>query len=265
MLAPLLARRRVMAVRPERFQAVNMGYLLDSRAHPVWYPSEFVQAMDEMAVLDCPGMDVWPPQEGDSLWLEALLQGVGGLSFVDPVSGGYAADALGLEDALMWLEDMLRAGLFTAQQDREAALERFIAGETAVFPDWSEADSALFADEIRREEILLRPYPALGGSQAHAGELVALCAFASGNEQTDALARRAVVAVYEAKPEGDAFILRGVYDDGIAYLPLLGAQEYGATLRALLCEAVSGVIEEGESAAMAARRIDRAMRTMGWQ
>lgn len=264
MLAPLLAHRHVMAVRPDRFQAVNMDYLLGSRAHPVWYPSEFVQALDEMALLDRPGMDVWPPQDDDPLWLEALLQGVGDLNLLDPLTGAYAADEQGLENALEWLEDMLQAGLITAAADREEALERFLDGETAVFPDWTAAESKRYAQEIRQEEILLRPYPSLSGGQRHACKLVVLCAFSTGDEQEDAQSCRAVAAVLGADlPEAAAW-RRSVYDDGAQCLPLLGAQEYGATLKALLCDAARAVISGEEDAQQAARRIDRAMRTMGW-
>lgn len=264
MLAPLFARRHVMAVRPERFQAVNMGYLLDGRAHPVWYPSEFVQALDEMALLDSPGMDVWPPQDDDPLWLEALLQGMGDLNLLEPLTGAYGADEQRLEDALEWMEDMLRAGLITAAAGREEALERFLAGETAVFLDWTAAESEQYAQEIKREEILLRPYPNLGGGKRHACELVVLCAFAAGDEQEDEQSRQAIAALFEAELTEAAPWRRSVYDDGAQCLPLLGVKEYGATLKALLCEAARAVIAGEEDARQAALRIDRAMQTMGW-
>lgn len=264
MLAPLLTNKHVMAVRTDRFQAVNMGYLLNSRAHPVWYPSEFVQALDEMALLSSPGMDVWPPQDEDSLWLEALLQGVGDLNLSDPSTGAYGADGKALEAALEWMEDMLQAGLITTAQDREEALDRFLSGETAVFPDWTAAESERYAQEIRREEILLRPYPSLTGGQRHACELVVLCAFSTGDEQEDEQSRQAIASLLEAELPESALWRRSVYDDGAQCLPLLGAQEYGATLKALLCEAARAVIAGEEDAQQAARRIDRAMQTMGW-
>ena len=265
MMSPFLVCRRMMAVRPDRFQSVNMGYLLDERAHPVWYPSEFVQALDEMALLDSPGMDVWLPEEADSLWLEALLQGVSDLHLADAETGAYAADVSSLEDAFEWMEDMLRAELIRAAEDREDALGRFLAGDTAVFVDWTGALSETYAQEIRQGEILIRPYPSIGGAQRHVCELVVVCAFCSPDEQENVKLRQAAAALCGAQEEQFLRWRRGLYDDGAACLPPLDIREYGATLRMLIVQAARDVIAGKMSGEQAAHRIDRAMRTMGWQ
>ena len=261
--APLFAVHRQMAVRADLMQEAMMGYLLDRRAHPVWYPSEFVQALDELAMLNEAGMDVWLPEAGEALWLEALLQGVSGMRLADEETGAYAADADGLNDALKWLEDMLRAGLIGAAEDREAALERFLSGETAIFPDWTAAETAAHADAIREESILLMPYPSLHGSPLRAAELVALCAFSSGEEEEDALLEHAVGVLCEAEHASRIFKKREILDDGAQWLPLLETLAYGPTLRALLSRAAGAVITQEAKAAEAAQQVDRAMRTLG--
>lgn len=262
MLAPLIAYRRQMAVSRAHMEAAGMGYLLDGRAHPVWYPSEFMQALDELAMLGAPGMAVWPPREGETLYMEALLQSVSGMRLADAETGAYAAEAEDLEDTLEWLEDMLRAGLIGAAEDREEALERFLCGETAIFPDWTATDSAAHDEEIEQEEIMILPYPSLDGMQLRAVELVIVCAFDGGDAQESALLRRAV-SVITGESAQQILGPRGMLDDGARWLPLLAMLDYGPTLRSLLSQAACGVILGEADAGEAARSIDRAMRTMG--
>ncbi len=262
--APLFAVHRQVAVRADLMQEAMMGYLLDRRAHPVWYPSEFVQALDELAMLSEAGLDVWPPEAGEMLYLEALLQGVTGMRLADGETGAYAADAEGLSDALEWLEDMLHAGLIGAAEDRETALERFLCGETAIFPDWTAEETAAHADAIQEESILLIPYPSLHGSPLRAAELVVLCAFSSGEEEENALLERAVRVICGAEHTSRIFKKREILDDGAQWLPLLETLAYGPTLRALFGRAAGDVIAQEAKAGEAARQVDRAMRTMGW-
>lgn len=261
MIAPLITYRCQMAVSPVRMAETGMGYLLDRRAHPVWYPSEFVQALDEIAIRCAPGMAVWPPQEGNTLFMEALLQGVSGMSLADVETGAYAADVADLEDALTWIEDMLCAGLITTAESREDALDGFLSGETAIFPDWTAADSAAHAEEIEKEEIMLLPYPSLDGVQMRAVELVGVCAFDGGGAQESALLRRAV-SLITGESAQQLLGPRGVLDDGAHWLPLLPMLDYGPTLRTLLAQAACGVILGETDAGEAARSIDRVMRTM---
>ena len=264
MFAPLMAKRRVMAVRRDGFEAVNMGYLLDNRSHPVWYPAEFVQALDEMAVINRPGLDIWQPGEEDLLWLSALLCCASELEYMEEGTGACAVDEKEMERALEWLEDMLRAGLISEAKDREEALSRFMAGETAVFIDWTAEESTVYAEAIREGEILLRAYPSLTGTPLHAGELVVLCVLRGEDMQNERL-RRAIAGLLARAGEKATLWQRGLYSDGARALPLYAAQEYGATLCRLLLDAAGGVIAGEEDARLAAQRMDRALRTAGLQ
>ena len=262
MFAPLSAQSRMMAVRSEGFRAVNMGYLLDSRAHPVWYPSEFLQALDEMALVDAPGMEIWQPQEEDALWLEALLQGISGGEFADETTGAYVMEEETLMHAFEWLREMLSAGLIETAQNREEALGRFVSGETAVFVDWTAQESERFAQAIREGEILLRPYPSLTGTRQHAARLTVVCAFASQNEQENALSCRAA-ALFGAAG-ADMLRERGSGEEGTQHFAMTGTKPFGATLRMLLCEETQKIMNGEADAESAASRITRAMRTAGY-
>ncbi|MBR5224566.1 MAG: extracellular solute-binding protein, partial [Clostridia bacterium] len=262
MFVPLAAQRRMMAVRPDGFQAVNMGYLLDSRAHPVWYPSEFLQALDEMALVDAPGMEIWPPQQEDALWLEALLQGIGGGEFADETTGAYVMEEETLTHAFEWLREMLSAGLIETSESREEALARFVSGETAVFADWTAQESERFAQAVREGEILLRPYPSLTGTRRHAAQLTVVCAFASQNEQENALYCRAA-ALFGAAG-ADELGERRLGEEGTQRFAMTGTMPFGATLRMLLCGEARRIIKGETDAESAAGRITRAMRTAGY-
>lgn len=263
MAAPLFAEHRQMAVNADLLREAMMGFFLDRRAHPVWYPSEFVQALDELSMLGGAGMDVWPVREGGSLYMEALLQGVTGMRLVDTKTGGYAAGEDALYEALCWMEDMVRAGLIGTTANRETALARFLDGETAIFPDWTAEDTQENSDAVNREEIVLLPYPSLSGSPVHAAQLTVLCAFSSGKKETDALLKRAVQVLCAQAQQ--LFPAREIYDDGAPWLALLPVHTGGATLRALFADAVDRVTAQQTGALEAAQQIDRAMRTLGFQ
>ena len=262
MAAPLFARHRRMAVSVRHMEAARMEYLLDARAHPVWYPSEFLQALDELAMQGSCAMEVWAPQEGGELYLEAMLQGVSGLCLIDGETGAYAGDGELLSDALGWMEDMLSAGLIEAAQNREEALSRFLEGETAIFPDWTDVDSAENAQALDERRIVLMPYPSLSGSPLRAAELICVCAFLSQEEAENALLSRAAAALCGGEGAQALFGERMMNEDGAKWLFPMEAAQGGATLRALFSGAACAVIAKEETAQSAASRIDRAMRAM---
>ena len=72
-MAPLLARHRCLAVNVRRFEEQRLGYMLDELTHPVWYPTEFYQILEEFLLDDETAMDVWPAQPQTSAALEALV------------------------------------------------------------------------------------------------------------------------------------------------------------------------------------------------
>ena len=42
--------------------------------HPLWYPMEFDQILEEFALADHPAMEIWPAEPENSGALEAMLQ-----------------------------------------------------------------------------------------------------------------------------------------------------------------------------------------------
>ena len=213
---PVLVHERMMAVRAQCMDAAHMAHLLDARMYPAWVPMQVLQALDELAMQGGAGMEIWPPQEGNTLFLEAFLQGVSGEWFPPEAWSVREMDAMALKNALTWLSDMAGAGLIDAAENREAALERFISGETAIFIDWSDAESKAYAKEIRDGEIVLVPYPNAAGIPQRAGRLVSVCA-AEGPAGQEAR-RAAVLIASQARDSG----LSGALDAQLGAVSIVG-------------------------------------------
>jgi len=242
-------QERQMAVRAQCMEDAGMDYLLDERAYPAWAPLQVLQALDELALSGCAGLEVWTPGGGDTLFLEAFLQGVSGEWFAPGTTSAQSVDMKAVEDALAWLGDMAQAGLIGEAQSREAALSRFIGGESAIFIDWSQEESREYAQEIRDGEIVLMPYPSASGVPVHAVRLICLCALDN--------------AAASALMDAPRTALEGKCPAGQQRLVTLETLEDGATLKTLLCGAVKEVLAGKAQAREEAARIARAMKTAG--
>lgn len=257
---PLFTRERRMAVNPELLDAAALGHLLDRHSHPVLYPSEFAQALEELALYGGAGLRIWLPQEERELWIEALLQGIGGFCLYDETSGAFAQHRE-IEDALLWLQDMIGAGLIDAAPDREAALVAFVDGETAFFPDWSDAETAKYEEMIGSGEIVFLPYPSLYGEAVHAADLYVLCALDSGEAARNERILRAAALLAGGEWMTALSAHRGIDEDGEPWL-LADAAGDGAALRALMYDAARTAMTGGDTQQAAGAAV-RAMNAMG--
>ena len=256
---PIAARRYAMAVRPAWLEKIGMAYLLDERMHPAWYPTQVLQALDELALKCDAGLEIWPPEEEDTLCYEALLQGVCGSWYDEEATNAADADPKEMEAGFVWMEEMMNAGLIGAAPSRDAALRRFLSGETAIFIDWTPEDSIRYAKEIETGEIRLLPYPSATGVPVIAAEVVC---FLAPVPDVDAEVRRARHAAALLAPGGLGQLALGEQlsgADGMEWLTSVNTLDHGATLRALFADALCAMASEELTAREAAARIARAM------
>ena len=75
-MIPLVAHHRQMAVNVKLFEKHALGYMLDEIAHPVWYPTEFQQILEEFAIADMPALDLWHATPEDAAPMEAMVQAI---------------------------------------------------------------------------------------------------------------------------------------------------------------------------------------------
>lgn len=255
---PLGIRSRAMAVHPAWMEKIRMAYLLDERMHAAWYPTEILQALDELALSGGTGLDLWPPQETGTLCFEAFLQGINGAWFSAGETDAGNADLEALEDALVWVEEMVRAELVGTAQSRDEALARFLAGETAIFIDWTMEDSRTYAGEIEDGSIQLLPYPSMSGIPFAAGDVVCFLAPCSG-EEGEQRARQAAALLasngYAQQVLGETLPAA----DEMDWLIGVNMLEGGATLRALFAQAVGEILAGDIPAREAAKKIGRVL------
>lgn len=243
-MLPLAARCREMAVNEELVNAHGFGYLLDPVGHPVWYPSELNQLLEEFAIHDLTGMDIW--LEDDGAALEAFVQAVGGGAMLRS-DGTFEPGAA--MTGLVWLRDMVLGGLVGVAGSREEALARFLAGETALFIDWTEEEETRSAQAVSEAELELRTlsYPTPLGLPVRAFELTGACVFVSERSAQTVLALSALRFL-----AGDAGAQAALGEDGIRrddafWLPALPLLDGGGTLRGLFAGAAGRVLDGAET------------------
>ncbi len=246
-MLPLGLRERNMAIRVRAVEKANMAHLLDERQHPAWYPSEVLQLLDELALQGAPGLAFWPPEEADMPSLEAFLRGVSARWFAPDAAFADEIDEEALQDALSWMEEMTQAGLVDVAGDREEALDAFLAGETAIFIDWTAEESSRCAQEMADGEIVLLPYPSMTGQPHRVGDAIVLCAPRPQSEAGTDAARRAAESAAQPRKEMET------------WLRAIDSLEGGATLRSLLAQAAADILGGKAGAREAAARIVRAL------
>jgi len=262
-MAPLFARRRQMAVNVRMLERHALGYMLDEIAHPVWYPTEFQQILEEFAIADTPAMDVWYAKEQDSTAIEALIQAIycGSLMGEDGETCGANGNAV--RSGVRWLRDLVESELIGYQQTHQQALDRFIAGETAIFLDWTAQLQSEYAQQLREAGMTIetRPYPSASGLPVRAYELTGVSVLDSGDAQKNALAVQAAVFLHEDSQAQMIFGERGIFEDDSIWLWDLSSHERGATLRSLFCTALAQIIEEQRDIAQALDMVKAGMDT----
>ncbi len=261
-MRPLWASQRQMAVNARLLARRSYGSLLDDREHPVWYPMELNQMLEDFALDGTPGMEIWLEGEDDGAALEALMQGIGGGAMLD-ADGRYCEGGAGLE-GLAWLQIMVAQGQIGVAQSRQEALEHFAAGETAFFIDWTRQEAERSSTGLERAgvELAERPYPSSDGEPVRAFEVIGAAVFRS---ERSAQALLSLTALRRLTDEAQAWLLpqeRAIWRDGALWLPPLGASDTGSTLRRLLAQAVRDVLTGGQDAQGAERGIGAAMRAL---
>lgn len=257
-MAPLIAHHRQMAVNTALMEEMGLAYMLDSQAYPVWYPAQFYQIMEEFLIHDEVVLDVWRPQMESSAPIEALTQAIYGGMLLSEDGKACTADSMGMRAGAQWLADVVDDGMIGYCKTQAEALERFLAGKTAMYIDWTDALSKQLEKTLEEKgmRIETRPYPAAVGLPVRSFELAGVCAFASGQAARDAYLTQACAALDEAAQE--ILGARGIWQDGAVWPASLSCGG-GATLRSLFCEAIISMIEEGESAQEAFARVQAAM------
>lgn len=252
-MAPLLAQHRQMAVNTELMNEYRLSYLLDSVTHPVWYPTEFQQILEEFAMKDTPALEIWPVNAQDAAAIEAMVQAIydGYIFFGDGEIGHL--DSKDLVDGVRWLRELLDCGMIARAQSREAALAHFIRGETAIFIDWTPQEEKDFGGELKKNGVRMQtiPYPASIGLPVRSYGVVGAAAFDSGDAQKNALALSAAAFVYE--DEKGLLGSRAIWRDESIWLPVLEADARGMTLRSLFDDALCAVLEADADPADALR------------
>lgn len=261
-MRPLWASHRQMAVNARLLARRSYGSLLDDMEHPVWYPMELNQMLEDFALDGTPGMEIWLEGEDDGAALEALLQAIGGGAMLD-ADGRYCEGGAALE-GLAWLQIMVSQGLIGVAQSRQEALVRFAAGETAFFIDWTQAEAVRSGAALERAgvELAERPYPSSGGERVRAFEVIGAAVFRT---ERSAQVLLSLTALRRLADEEQAWLLpqeRAIWRDGTLWLPPLDASDTGSTLRRLFAQAVRDVLSGGQDAQEAERGIGAAMRAL---
>ena len=259
---PLGMRQHTMAVDPSWLEKIRMGYLMDERMYPAWNYAQVLQLLDELALKGDAGLEIWPPEEEHVLCVEALLQGVCGSWFEDGATEAASVNLERMTDGFVWLEEMVEAGLIDVTESRDAALESFIGGETAIFIDWTPEESRRYAEALEAGSIRLLPYPSVSGIPFGAAQVICLIVPACGDEEAAQQARRAAALLgsggYAQRILGEA--LHGTQET--QWVISMSTLKGGATLRALFAQAIAEILWEDMPAKEAAQRIGRAMQVI---
>ena len=258
-MLPLVARHRQMAVNRRLMEKRRLDSMTNPIEHPLWYPMEFDQILEEFALADHPALEIWPAEPENSGALEAMLQALYGGAWLDEKGECAQAEHVNVRAALEWLQDRVKGGLIARAESRDEALTNFLNGETAIFMDWQSAYSRLYARELEKNgvEIVEMPYPSSTGFVIRSFELTGACVAAGTDNAKRELAMRAIAFWHEDAQTQMALGDRGIWQDDAVWLPEIDATQKGMTLRRLMCEAVEAVLG-GECAPKDALRLVQA-------
>jgi len=262
-MMPLIAHHRQIAINVKLFERHALGYMLDEIAHPVWYPTEFQQILEEFAIADKPAMDVWRSKPADSAAMEAMIQAIYCGSLLGDDGKTCRADDKSIFGGVRWLRDLIEGGMIGYADTRQEALERFLAGETAIFADWTKSLQAQYAQQMKEQGMIVKtkPHPSSTGLPVRSYELTGVSVFDSGDAEKNTLALQAAAFLHEDEQARLMMDGRAVFEDDSIWLWDLSATDRGATLRSLMCEAFTSVIEEEQDVARALAVVKAGMDT----
>jgi len=262
-MAPLIAHHRQMAINVKLFEKRALGYMLDEITHPVWYPTEFQQILEEFAIADQPALDIWQAEPESFAAAEAMLQAIYCGRLLDADGKTCTVDEMSVCSGMRWLRDLKEGGMVGYTGTRQEALERFLAGETAIFIDWTKDLQRAYAKQMKEAGMIVeeRPYPSSSGLPVRSYALTGVSVFDSGNDETNALTLQAAAFLHEDEQVQTLLDERGIFDDGSLWLWDLTASDHGATLRSLMCEAYGKVMEEQQDIGLALSAVKAGMDT----
>lgn len=250
-MIPLTAHHRQMAVNVKLFEKHALGYMLDEIKHPVWYPTEFQQILEEFAIAGKYALDVWRPKPDNTAPMEAMVQAIYCGMLLGEDGTTCKADEKAVFSGMRWLRDLIEGEIIGFADTREAALERFLAGETAIFVDWTKRLQEKYAQQIKEAGMMVeeRPYPSSSGLPVRSYELSGISVFDSGDAKINALALQAAAFLHEDTQAQKILGGRGIFEDDSIWLWDLSAGDRGATLRSLMAEAIKKSLEEEQDIA----------------
>ena len=263
-MAPLTATQRQIAVNRRLLERRHFDYLTSVTEHPVWYPMEFDQLLEDFALAKTPAVEIWEPRPENCAALEALIQAIYGGTMLAEDGRHSQIEHVNVRAGLDWLRDRVRNGMIAQTESRQDALEHFLSGKTALFIDWTQADAQRNARQLRENgiELVTVPYPTATGLTIRSFELTGACIPVGLETQAHAMAAKAV-AFWRTDERAQSVLDGGsIRQDDAVWLPLQDTSEVGTTLRRLMCGIIKDVLKGKNTPADALRLAQAALDAM---
>ena len=263
-MAPLTATQRQIAVNRRLLERRHFDYLTSVTEHPVWYPMEFDQLLEDFALAKTPAVEIWEPRPENCAALEALIQAIYGGTMLAEDGRHSQIEHVNVRAGLDWLRDRVRNGMIAQTESRQDALEHFLSGKTALFIDWTQADAQRNARQLRENgiELVTVPYPTATGLTIRSFELTGACIPVGLETQAHAMAAKAV-AFWRTDERAQSVLDGGsIRQDDAVWLPLQDTSEVGTTLRRLMCGIIKDILEGKNTPADALRLAQAALDAM---
>lgn len=263
-MAPLTATQRQIAVNRRMLERRRLGYLTSVVDHPVWYPMEFDQLLEEFELAKASAVEIWKPRPEDCAALETLIQAIYGGTMLTEDGRHSQIEHVNVRAGLEWLCERVKSGMIVQVESRQEALDHFLSGKTALFIDWTQEDEQRCARQLRENgiELMTVPYPTATGFTIRSFELTGACIPVGLEGEAHAMAEKAVA--FWRTDERTQSVLDGgsIRQDDAVWLPLQDTSEVGTTLRRMMCGIVQEVLAGKNSPAEALRLAQTALDAM---
>ena len=263
-MAPLTATQRQIAVNRRMLERRRLGYLTSVVDHPVWYPMEFDQLLEEFELAKAPAVEIWKPSPENCAALEALIQAIYGGTMLTEDGRHSQIEHVNVRAGLEWLCERVKSGMIVQVESRQEALDHFLSGKTALFIDWTQEDEQRCARQLRENgiELMTVPYPTATGFTIRSFELTGACIPVGLEGEAHAMAEKAV-AFWRTDERAQSVLDGGsIAQDDAVWLPLQDTSEVGTTLRRMMCGIVQEVLAGRNSPAEALRLAQTALDAM---
>lgn len=263
-MAPLTATQRQIAVNRRMLERRRLGYLTSVVDHPVWYPMEFDQLLEEFELAKAPAVEIWKPSPENCAALEALIQAIYGGTMLTEDGRHSQIEHVNVRAGLEWLRERVKSGMIVQVESRQEALDHFLSGKTALFIDWTQEDEQRCARQLRENgiELMTVPYPTATGFTIRSFELTGACIPVGLEGEAHAMAEKAV-AFWRTDERAQSVLDSGsIAQDDAVWLPLQDTSEVGTTLRRMMCGIVQEVLAGRNSPDEALRLAQAALDAM---